>query len=542
MLGPALMFLGGLGLFMYGVHTTSDGLQKFAAHRLKQILNSLTEKTFLAVLLGMIMTVALQSSAATTVLVVEFVNAGMMSLAQALGIVLGSAVGTSIVIQLIAFKMLNIALGAIFIGFIFHVFGRSQWKHLGQALIGFGIIFVGMANMSEASAPLKNIPEVYSFLSHLGTQPLLALLVGVLLATVLQSSTALFAIMMSLASQQLLHLNVIIPLVLGAHIGGTMTTLLSSFTAQQRDARRAAIANTGYKVVAALVIFPFLSEFAQLITWTTRDLQRQVANAHLLVAIFMVFIFLPFNNWIAKALKWGIPDNPEPDFHLKFKVIDESSLEIPTVALNQVEAEILVLGDLILEKMMRELPSAILSVDNVRAQELAATEEKIDWYYRHITRFLTALSRKGLIEEQAETCLNAQFILKEMDYIGDVFISIVQLIQKLHQEKTTLPLDDWEQLQELHTSITENFGRMIQALHKWDIDLAAQVIREHPEIMRLQRSLQFSALAKTPHCDLEGNDSHAEEKLRYAVVDLINLLYTIDEHVVNIAQVVMGIA
>jgi len=123
------------------------------------------------------------------------------------------------------------------------------------------------------------------------------------LTAALQSSTALFAIMMSLANQQLLHLNVMVPLVLGAHIGGTMTTLLSSFTAQQMDARRAAIANTAYKVVATILVFPFLSEFAQLITWTTRDLQRQVANAHLLFALFMVLIFLPFNTWIAKVLE-----------------------------------------------------------------------------------------------------------------------------------------------------------------------------------------------------------------------------------------------
>ncbi|WP_242833890.1 Na/Pi cotransporter family protein [Desulfosporosinus sp. OT] len=527
---------------MYGVHTTSDGLQKFAANRLKQILNSLTENTFLAVLLGMVVTVALQSSAATTVLVVEFVNAGMMSLAQALGIVLGSAVGTSIVIQLIAFKMLNIALGAIFLGFILHVFGCGQWKHLGQALIGFGIIFVGMANMSEASAPLKSIPEVYTFLTRIGAQPLLALLVGVLLTTVIQSSTALFAIMMSLAGQQLLHLNVMVPLVLGAHIGGTMTTLLSSFTAQQRDARRAALANTGYKVVAAIVVFPFLSEFARLITWTTSDLQRQVANAHLLFALFMVFIFLPFNTWIAKALKWGIPDNSEQDLNPKFKVLDKSSLEVPTVALNQVEVEIIALGDLILEKMMQEVPTVVLALDEERAVVLAATEEKVAWYYKHITRFLTALSHKGLTEEQAEECLNAQFILKEMDYIEDIFISIRQLIQKLHRDKITLPFEEWEQLQELHNSITKNFARMIQALHRWDVDLAAEVIREHPEIMRLQRSLQFSALAQTPHCDLDEDNCLIQEKLCYAVVDLINLLYTIDDHVVNIAQVVMGIA
>jgi len=362
------------------------------------------------------------------------------------------------------------------------------------------------------------------------------------LTTALQSSTALFAIMMSLASQQLLHLNVMVPLVLGAHIGGTMTTLLSSFTAQQMDARRAAIANTAYKVVATMLVFPFVTEFAELITWTTRDLQRQVANAHLLFALFMVVLFLPFNTWIAKALKWGMPNKPEQDAYIKFKVIDESSLEVPTVALNQVEVEILALGDLILEKMMQEIPVAVMSLDYVWVDKFAATEEQLDWYYRHISRFLTALSRKGLTEEQSEACLNAQFIVKEMDYIGDVFPAIVQLMLKLHQEKLSLSSEEWEQLRELYTPITENFRRMLLALLKLDVDLAAQVIRQHPEIMRLQRSLQFCALAKAPHCDLVGNDSRAEERLRYAVVDLINLLYTIDEHVVNIAQVVMGIA
>lgn len=542
MLGPILMFLGGLGLFMYGVHTTSDGLQKFAASRLKQILNSLTKKTYLAVLFGMIMTVAFQSSAATTVLVVEFVNAGMMNLAQALGIVLGSALGTSIVIQLIAFKILNIALGAIFVGFILYIFGRGQGKHLGQALIGFGIVFVGIANMSAASAPLKSIPEVNTFLTQLGAQPFQALLVGVLLTALLQSSTALFAIMMSLASQQLMHLNVIVPIVLGAHIGGTIIALLSSFTAQQMDARRTAIANVGYKVVVALIFFPFLQEFAQLITWTTGNVQRQVANAHLLSALFMVAIFLPFNTKIALALKRWIPDKANVNTGLKFKVIDESSLEVPAVALNQVGLEIIALGYLIQKEMILKVPEEVLSDNNERVEELLSFEETIDWYYRHISRFLTSLSRKGLTEEQAEESLNAQFVLKEMDYIGDTIFSIARLIEKLHQEKLSFPMDDWDQLKELHTLITENFELMLQALGKLDVNMAAQVIRQHPEIMRLQRSIQFSTLAKAPRLINEEDDFRSEEKRRYIVADFINLLYTIDEHVVNIAQVVMGIA
>lgn len=526
---------------MYGVQTTSDALQKFAANRLKQILQSITKKTFLAVLFGMVMTVAFQSSAATTVLVVEFVNAGMMNLGQALGIVLGSAVGTSISIQLIAFQILDVALGAIFIGFILYFSGKKQWKHLGQSLIGFGIIFVGMANMSNASAPLRNIPEVSTFLSPLDAHPLLAIVVGLVLTTVIQSSTAVFAIMMSLAGQHLLGLTAIVPLVLGAHIGGTVTTLLTSLTTRKMDAKRAAIANTGYKVVAAVLVYPFLSEFAQLVQWTTGDLQRQVANAHLLFAVLMVLLFLPFNKLIAKGLEWGLPDRSGKDKPLKFRFIDEVSLEVPAVALKQAMEEIHALGEFIYERMMRPLPGALLAENNDQAEAVAHSEMDVDWFYRHIMRFLATLSQKGLTDEQTEESMNAQFILKELEHIGDTFMAMIQLIQKLHRENIGLNAVDWDHLESLYSQVSEHFATMLQSLNQWDTQLAGHVIREHPETIRMQRMLQFDSLAHPRHLAHAESHLKAEEKLRYAILDLINLLYRIDEHTVNIAHVVMGI-
>lgn len=525
---------------MYGVQTTSDALQKFAASRLKQILQSITKRKYLAVLFGMVMTVAFQSSAATTVLVVEFVNTGLINLAQALGIVLGSAVGTSISIQLIAFQILDVALGTIFIGFVLYFTGKKQWKHLGHSLIGFGLIFVGMANMSTASAPLRNIPEVYTFLAQLGTHPLLAIIVGLVLTTVIQSSTGVFAIMMSLAGQHLLSLGAIVPLVLGAHIGGTITTLLTSLAAQKMDAKRTAIANTAYKVVATILVYPFMTQFSQLIQWTTSDLQRQVANAHLLFALFMVILFFPFNNFIAKGLKRVVLDRNNKDAPLKYRVIDEVSLEVPAVALKQANEEIRALGEFISTHMLQKIPQALLSSDDDLADEVAHSEEEVDWYYRHIMRFLAELSQKGLTDEQAEESMNIQFILKELEHTGDEVMAMVQLSKKLHRENLNVPVENWGHLEALYRLVTDHFIVILNALNQWDSRTAGEVIREHPETIRIQRNLQFDFLAHN-HQQNGVENLRTEEKLRYTTLDLISLLYQVDEHTVNIAQVVMGI-
>lgn len=540
-MGTIFVFLGGLGLFMYGVQTTSDALQKFAAYRLKQILQSLTKKPFMAVLLGMIMTVAFQSSAATTVLVVEFVNAGMMNLGQALGMVLGSAVGTSISIQLIAFQILDIALGAIFVGFVLYFSGKKQWKHLGHSLIGFGLIFVGMSNMSNASAPLRNIPEVFSFLAQLGSHPFLAILVGLILTTIIQSSTAVFAIMMSLAGQRLLELPAIVPLVIGAHIGGTVTTLLTSLTAQKMDAKRTALANTGYKVMAAVLMYPFLTQFAQLIQWTTGNLQRQVANAHLLFAVLMVIIFFPLNGLIAKGLKRVVPDRGGKDSPLKFQIIDEVSIEVPAVALKQANGEMRALGDFIGTRMMQKVPAILLANSDDLVEEISKAEEGVDWYYRHTMRFLAVLSQRGLTDEQAEESMKIQFIAKEFEYIGDAVMAMALLAKKLPRETMKVPAENWKHLDELYQRVSCNFAKVMKALTLWDSQTAAEVIREHPETSRIQRDLQFNFLAQCPQPNSQEGNLKIEEMYRYATLDSINLLYQVDEHTVNIAKVVMGI-
>jgi len=535
------MFLGGLGIFLFGVQTISDGLQKYAAHRLKLVLQSFTNRPVMAVLFGIVATVAFQSSAATNVLVVEFVNLGLMNLGQALGIVLGSSLGTSISILLISFEILNIALGAAFVGLVMYLASNGKWKYLGQSLIGFGLIFVGINIMSTASAPLKEVPQVYNALAQLGEQKLLAILAGLGLSAVLQSSNAAFAIMISLADQGLLNLQAVIPLVLGAHIGGTITPLVSSLAADKMDAKRTAIANTAYKVVGTVLILPFLYEYQGLVQWSSADLSRQVANAHLFFSIFMILVFFPFNNLIAKGLTRLLPQRAGKRVEWSLKYIDESTLEVPAIALSRVNQEVIQVAEYIGRELIERLPEAMLSCDPQIAQQITHKEKGVDWYYEKITRFINRLSQKGLTDEQGEEILNLQFVLKELEYIGDTVVPVCHRVMRLYQDNLTLGEEHWEQLNYLYKKIAENYANVVEALKTSDSSLAARVIREHPEILRIQRTIQFNALGRCLSFEAQYDGLSPQERLNYALVDLSTLLYSIDEHIVNIAQVVMGI-
>ncbi|MDR3287998.1 MAG: Na/Pi cotransporter family protein [Peptococcaceae bacterium] len=537
-----LIFLGGLGLFLYGVRVTSTGLQNFAAQKLRSVLQSITKRTIVAVFFGMLMTVAFQSSAATTVLAVEFVNTGMLSLAQALGIVLGSALGTSITIQLLAFQMLPIALGILFVGYMMFLAAKTQrLKHLGNGFIGFGLIFVGMSCMATASEPLSKIPEVYYFLGNLGKYPVLSVLVGILMTAVIQSSPAMFAIMMTLAASQVLTLEAIIPLVLGAHTGGTVTTLFSGITAPKMDARRTAIANTGTKVLGTILIWPFLSQFTHLVAWTTSDVQRQVANAHLLFSLLMVVVFLPFNSLFAKMLVKIFPDRIKREDVLVFQYIDTASLKVPAVGLKQVRQETVALGKFILKEMVESLPLATTSAKQAELFHLERKEESVDWYYKHITEFTVELNKQGLTEEQLEESIHTQFVLKELECIADNIEQMNELAQKLEHRL------DWNNVKDIYEKVRERFELMLQSLERWDEELAGRVIREHPEIVRLKQSLQFNIYAmvfsrKEEEENANGYNEYNEEQDRHSrVIDMIVLFHSIDEHMVNIAQVIMGI-
>jgi phosphate:Na+ symporter len=535
-----MQFLGGLGLFLYGINVTAAGLQKLAANKLKSILESLTRKTWTATLFGIVMTVALQSSAATTVMVVEFVNSGLMTLVQALGVSLGSTVGTSLVIQLISFPILDLALFLIFIGFILFLIIRTQLtRQIGQVLIGFGCIFVGMAYLSGAFAPLKNTPEVYEFLSQFGQKPILGILVSVLMTTLIQSSAAFLAILISLSSQGLLTIETIIPLVMGAHIGGTMTTLVSSLGAERIDAKRVAIANSLYRILAAFLLLPFFPHFAKLVVWSAEELPRQVANTHLFSAIFIVIIFLPLNGLLAKLLIKFIPQRKEKKQGLQTIYITKDALEVPTIALSQARQEIRWLGYKILDNMLEILPRVFFSGEPKWIQELEKAEQLVDWHYNQLANFLRELFRRNMTRQQIVENHEYQIIAKELEYIADSLLVAGRYGQKIYNEKIALITEDWIILEEFYFTVSNNYLILLQFFDRWDRDVACQVLEAHDNIIEAYNLLRRNML-----CDLRPEeDKNWKENLserQKAILELGNWLYKVGEHVLSIAKVCMG--
>lgn len=546
-LNMAMQFLGGLGLFLYGVSVTSDGLQKIAAKRLKSILASLTKKPWVASIFGIGMTVALQSSTATTVMIVEFVNSGFMTLTQALGVVLGSAVGTSIVIQLISFQILHFALFLLFIGFILLLIVRTPLtKSIGQALIGFGCIFVGMSILSGAFSGLKGSPQVDSFLSQLGINPLLAIAVSILITALLQSSAAFLAILISLSTHGLLTIEAIIPLVMGAHIGGTITTLFSSLGTERADAVRVAVANSIYRIAAAIILLPFFKYFAAFVQWTAADLPRQVANTHLFSAIFMVVLFLPLNKYLTRALIRWIPQRKREGEMRQLIYLSRAALELPEVALSQVRQEIRWLSNRILENMFQILPRVIFTGDTKIFTALERTESDVDWHYQEMSKFLTDLYRRDLTREQIVTSHSFQLIIKELEYLADSLIVMARLGNRIHTDKMTIPKHETDRLGEMYIAVSGNFLMLLRLLNNGEKDLAEKIIANQEEIIAVYNRIQNSVARHLQKGAGEVTDAYVTENevnwkeyltaVQKAVMELDNWFFKINEHIVRIAK------
>jgi phosphate:Na+ symporter len=518
-------FLGGLGLFFYGVNILADSLQKLAASKIKYILESLTKNTWLATLFGIVMTLTLQSSAASTVMVVEFVNAGLMSLSQGLGVSLGAALGTYILIQLISFPLFSLGLWLIFLGFIpYWGIRNPRLKSVGQCLIGFGCMFVGMTLMSGAFSPLKNLPAVYQLLHQFGAIPLLGILAGIVLTALMQSSSVFLAIMISLSANGLLSIQSIVALVMGAHIGGTLTTLFSSLHAEKIDAKRVAVANSLYRVVVTIILFPFFHKFGEIITLASADLTKQVAYAYLFSTLLMVILFLPLNNVLAKYLvKYIRPqkDNQE----LKLKYIAQGSLAIPAIALNQANREIRWLGQEILEQMFELIPRLLRTRNPRWIAAMEETERQIDWYYSEITSFLSKIFNEEITKEQILQTQSIQLIAKGWEQIADNLVQIARLVSKINAENIPLQEEDLNLLDNAYFAVSDNYLKLLTALEGRNCEKMQEILSSQDKITRLHSDLKLQIISRV-NLEAAGDKS--------ILLDVEDLFYGIGEHLKGI--------
>ncbi|MGF7185787.1 phosphate:Na+ symporter [Desulfitispora alkaliphila] len=526
-----ITLFGGLGLFIYGTHLTSEGLQKEAASKMQIVMAKLTDNRFTALITGIVITVLLQSSSATAVLLVSFVSAKLLSMNGALGVVLGAAIGTTFTVQLIAFKVTDYALFFVGAGAIARIFGRSdRAKNIGQAVLGFGFLFYGMAVMSDALLPLRNYEGFINILIALDERPILMLIVATLLTAVIQSSAAVIAIAMNLALQGVISLEAALPIVFGANIGTTSTALISSL-ASNMEAKKVAVVQVLFRVIGVILFMPFLLPFSDYMTTLSGDIARQIANAHTFFNIITALVLLPFTKVFANLINKLMPKDEEEEDVAKY--LDRRVLEVPDLALDMAKSEIIHMGKLV-ERQIANIPPLIKTRNIEIVRDISDIERKVDFLHREISTYLTSVTQRNLSASQSEREVKLLYISNDLEHIGDIIIDTTKLTTKMSSKGVFLSPEVHEELNLMIDDITKNYQDALKSIIDDDVELASQVIKSNPKVQRLEKSLRFNHFIRQRGCENPNAD------LSSIHLDLINNLLRINTHSVSIAQAVMG--
>lgn len=418
---------GGLALFLFGLEILSDSLKAVAGERMKRILGRLTGNRLFGLLTGGLLTAVIQSSSVTTVLLVGFVSAGLMDLGQALGVVLGASIGTTVTAQVIAFKITHQALALVAAGYAVVFLARADaWKLYGRTLLGLGLVFFGMNVMGEAMLPLRDHPPFLAWMTGM-EDPLLGILAGAAFTALIQSSSASIGVVIVLAGQGLVSLPAGLALMLGANVGTCVTALLASI-GRPRAALRVALAHIAYKILGVLIWVGLLDRLADLTALLAEEPGRRIAHAHTLFNLVNAFLFLPFTGLAVRFLERFVPDRPEAEEErVRAKYLDEELISTPPLALDRARLEILHMGDTVAEMLRRILPAAAEG-NAAELDEIERLDDRVDALHGSIVTYLGRISRERLSEAQTQEFLKLMEAANSLENIGDlVELNLVRL-------------------------------------------------------------------------------------------------------------------
>ena len=418
------LLFGGLGFFLYGMKLMSESLEKAAGTKMRSILEFFTKNRFIGMVVGLIFTAIIQSSNATTVMVVSFVNSGLMNLMQATGVILGANIGTTMTGQLIAFNLSDIAPLIVIIGVVMTMFCKRQGiKKIGEVILGFGVLFMGLRIMSESMAMVKESPQILNFLASL-RNPFAAICVGFLITAVLQSSSATVGIILLMVSQGLLELAICPFMILGCNIGSCVSALLASLSGK-KDAKRAALIHFFFNVIGSVIMFAILMVALDpiikgLLFISGGSLSRAVANVHTLMKVFEVAMLFPFMGWIVKLTYKVVPgtDNMEEgDDEFKLLYIQKSMMS-PTTAVMDAIHEIEHMGKVAINNLKASM-DALLNMDEEKAKQVYKTENYIDFMNNKITTYLVRANEIELPTADADKLGGLFHVVNDIERIGD---------------------------------------------------------------------------------------------------------------------------
>lgn len=530
-ISEVMMLLGGLGLFLYGMKLMGDGLEMAAGSRLKKIVEKLTRNKYMGALVGLIVTMVIQSSSSTTVMVVGFVNAGLMTLAQATGVIMGANIGTTVTGLLIAIKLNDLAPIAIFIGVVMIMFiKKTSYKHVGQIIAGFGILFMGMTNMGDALAPLSE-SQMFKDMMSTFSNPLLGVLIGLVFTAIIQSSSASVGVLMALAGQGVVPIESAVFVIFGQNIGTCVTAVLSCI-GTNRTAKRTATVHLLFNIIGA-TLFICISLFTPFISWIKMaapdNILMQISIVHITFNVVTTAILLPLSDYLVKLACIVIPGEDEKREAKSLKFLDARILKTPPIAVAQVLKEVARMGDLARKNYLMAMD--MLFTGNVeKMEELEDNEEVLNFLNTNITEYLVKINSLEL-EDNDRKLVGALFhVVSDFERIGDHGENIAEQAIQLQTTKTTFSeqaLQELHQMQDKVISVLDDSCRLFQE-RKMDFDLAYKINSTEDSIDDMAKTCKENHVSRLNQslCTAQGGAIYN---------DLITNLERIADHSTNIA-------
>ncbi len=525
-----ISLLGGLGAFLFGMKYMGDGLEMAAGSRMKDLLEKLTRNKFLGFLLGVFVTVVIQSSSATTVMVMGFINAGIMDLAQATGVIFGANIGTTITSILIALDVSGIAPFCLFIGAFLMLYSKkTQTRHIGQIILGFGLLFQGLHTMSSAMKPLKDVLWFQEFIMN-ARNPLLGILVGAALCAVIQSSSAAVGILQALAMQGLMPLYFASFLICGINIGSAMPTILASMNARN-NAKRAAMVYLINNLVGAVImtIVTLLFPYTQLIESLVPDPMFQVSVVHIIFKVVSAVVLLPLTNQVVKLTYLLIPKQKHEDA-CRLEFIDVNLVGSPSVTLLQIRNEVERMAGLVRTNIQLSM-EALLSGRVADAKQIEDNESVIDYLTDAISDFLVKLNVQEMSDRDAQYVNRVFQTLSDLERIGDYAEKLLHLTEQQEEKNVTYSASAMQELTVINDNATQLFDHAVAAFYQQSLHLdeLKRMAKTQRTIRKLTNQSQLNHMER-----LRTGDCGVEAGILFG--EILNSLNRIGGHAINIAE------
>ncbi|HEV8617251.1 MAG TPA: Na/Pi cotransporter family protein [Methylomirabilota bacterium] len=491
-----LALFGGMALLLYGIRLSGDSLQRAAGGRLRHLLTGMARNRVVAVASGAAVTSIIQSSAATTLMLIGFVSAGLMTFRQTLGIILGADIGTTFTVQLIAFKVTDYALLLVGIGFVITFLARRPGvKDVGQAILGLGLMFLGLKLIIDGVAPLRSNQLALELLEAMAGNAVLAVIVGAVFSALVTSSAATIGLTLALASQGLITLPGAVAIVIGANVGTCATALAASIGATA-EAKRVAVAHIAFKLLGAAMVLPFVAPFTRIVTATAVDPARQIANAHTFFNLGISLVFLPFTPLAARAIEMLVPDDQTGDTPFRARYLDERALDQPSLALGQATREALRMADVV-QGMLRDTLAVFRSDNQALLEDVEKRDDQVDFLEREIKLFLARLGRDAMGPELSRKEIGLISFIANLENIGDIIDkNLMELARKKFYQGRRFSDAGWVEIVDFHSLVSKNFERAMAAFAANDQTLAREVLDQRPLMRARERELRESHLGR----------------------------------------------